>query len=299
LVYGDLRDATSLEVAFRKACPDEIYNLAGQVFVPTSWECPSETFRYQCRRAGPILQIVERQKPEYAGLSGLQLGNVWQHQWGLQRANPAQPRLSIWSFQDGGPPYFVRVYRERGLFAAGGIFSITSLRGGDRRWSHDKITRAAARWMEGDEEQAQAREPDGPSGLGFRGRLCEAMHAMLQQPEPKDYVIGRVITQCGRFLTLVLAELKGLSAMVTSQVRLRSTWRSTRASSERTRSTTFERILAWPERVGVETGSRFPWLGQDDGSERFGNGGSERFGRRRRITVCAYFSLRGISVSSK
>jgi GDP-D-mannose dehydratase len=43
-VYGDLRDNTSLEVAFRKAWPDEVYNLASQVFFPSSWEYPSETF---------------------------------------------------------------------------------------------------------------------------------------------------------------------------------------------------------------------------------------------------------------
>jgi GDPmannose 4,6-dehydratase len=42
-LYGDLRDTESLVVAFQKAWPDELYNLAGQVFVPTSWECPAET----------------------------------------------------------------------------------------------------------------------------------------------------------------------------------------------------------------------------------------------------------------
>jgi len=41
LLYGDMRDTQSLEVAFYKAWPDEVYNLAGQVFVPTSWECPA------------------------------------------------------------------------------------------------------------------------------------------------------------------------------------------------------------------------------------------------------------------
>src|SRR6266478_4263614 len=61
-VYGDLRDDTSLEVAFRKAWPDEIYNLAGQVFVPSSWERPADTFDINVGGLARLLQVVERQK---------------------------------------------------------------------------------------------------------------------------------------------------------------------------------------------------------------------------------------------
>ena len=64
LVYGDLRDATSLEVAFRKSWPDEVYNLAGQVFVPASWECPAQTLDINVGGLARILQIVEREKPD-------------------------------------------------------------------------------------------------------------------------------------------------------------------------------------------------------------------------------------------
>src|SRR5271157_3402428 len=62
-LYGDLRDNVSLEVAFRKAWPDEIYNLAGQVFVPSSWEQPCETFDINVGGLERLLQIVEREKP--------------------------------------------------------------------------------------------------------------------------------------------------------------------------------------------------------------------------------------------
>src|SRR5712691_4389723 len=79
LVYGDLRDATSLEVAFRKAWPDEVYNLAGQVFVPTSWECPAETFDINVGGLARILKIIAEQKPEtriYQASSSEMFGNV-------------------------------------------------------------------------------------------------------------------------------------------------------------------------------------------------------------------------------
>jgi len=56
LVYGDLRDAESLAVAFQKAWPDEVYNLAGQVFVPTSWEVPAETFDIN---VGGLVRILQ------------------------------------------------------------------------------------------------------------------------------------------------------------------------------------------------------------------------------------------------
>src|SRR5437667_249772 len=79
LLYGDLRDHTSLHVAFAKAWPDEVYNLAGQVFVPTSWECPAETFDINVGGLARLLQIVTRQKPDtrvYQASSSEMYGNV-------------------------------------------------------------------------------------------------------------------------------------------------------------------------------------------------------------------------------
>ena len=78
IVYGDLRDAESLAVAFQKAWPDEIYNLAGQVFVPTSWEVPAETFDINVGGLLRLLQIVERTKRDtrvYQASSSEMMGN--------------------------------------------------------------------------------------------------------------------------------------------------------------------------------------------------------------------------------
>src|SRR3569623_483382 len=58
-LYGDLRHHTSLDVAFAKAWQDEEYILAGQVFVPTSWECPAETFVIIAGGLARLLKIVE------------------------------------------------------------------------------------------------------------------------------------------------------------------------------------------------------------------------------------------------
>src|SRR5438128_1358221 len=64
LVFGDLRDTESLEVALRKAWPDELYNLAAQVFVPTSWACPAETFDINTSGFARLLKIIEMTKPD-------------------------------------------------------------------------------------------------------------------------------------------------------------------------------------------------------------------------------------------
>src|SRR5947207_5763547 len=79
LLYGDMRDAVSLEVAFRKAWPEEIYNLGGQTFVPSSWEHPAETFDINVGGLARLLNIVQREKPDtrgYQASSSEVFGNV-------------------------------------------------------------------------------------------------------------------------------------------------------------------------------------------------------------------------------
>ena len=59
ILYADMRDTASLEVAFAKASPDEVYNLAGQVFVPTSWQIPAETFDINVGGLARLLNIIK------------------------------------------------------------------------------------------------------------------------------------------------------------------------------------------------------------------------------------------------
>jgi GDP-D-mannose dehydratase len=103
LVYGDLRDGESLGVGFQKAWPDEIYNLAGQVFVPTSWDFPAETFDINVGGLSRLLQIIERTKRDtrlYQASSSEMVGN-WN---GLcnERANAAPADITLWNLQIGG-----------------------------------------------------------------------------------------------------------------------------------------------------------------------------------------------------
>jgi GDPmannose 4,6-dehydratase len=100
-LYGDMRDLASLEVAFHKAWPDEVYNLAGQVFVPTSWNIPEETFDINIGGLTRLLRIVESRKRDtrvYQASSSDMFGNFDGscNEAGLRhrdRRVPQRPRL--------------------------------------------------------------------------------------------------------------------------------------------------------------------------------------------------------------
>jgi GDPmannose 4,6-dehydratase len=208
LIYGDLRDATSLEVAFRKAWPDEIYNLAGQVFVPTSWECPAETFDMNVGGLARILQIVARLKPDtrvYQASSSEMYGNVDGFCNEQTPFKPASPYGTSKMAAHG----LLQVYRERGMFVVGGIlFNHESPRRGPEMVTR-KIARAAAEWVKGDRNKLKLGNMQARRDWGFAGDYVRAMHAMVQQPIPKDYIIGTGESHSvAEFVTQVLFELE-------------------------------------------------------------------------------------------
>src|SRR5437870_10225778 len=181
LLYGDMRDATSLEVAFRKAWPDEVYNLAGQVFVPTSWECPSETFDINVGGLARLLKIIADQKPEtriYQASSSEMFGNADEVCTEHTPMNPTSP----YGASKMAAHRLLAVYRGRGLSAVGGIlFNYESPRRGPEMVTR-KITLAAARWMHGDRTKLKLGNLEARRDWGFAGDYVRAMHAMLQEP---------------------------------------------------------------------------------------------------------------------
>jgi len=210
LVYGDLRDAESLAVAFRKAWPDEIYNLGAQVFVPTSWECPAETFDINVGGVARLLQIIERQKRDtrlYQASTSEMFGN---HEGICNEQTPFRP-VSPYGTSKAAAHRLVEVYRERGLYAVGGIlFNHESPRRGPEMVTR-KITRAAARWAAGDRTKLKLGNLQARRDWGFAGDYVKAIHAMLQRPSPQDYVVGTGVSHSvAEFVDAVLEGLKGL-----------------------------------------------------------------------------------------
>jgi GDPmannose 4,6-dehydratase len=211
LLYGDMRDNASLEVAFQKAWPDEVYNLAGQVFVPTSWQIPEETFDINVSGLTRLLRIIESRKPDtriYQASSSEMFGNFN----GLcDEETPLAP-TSPYGVSKTAAHRLMHVYRARGLFAVGGIlFNHESPRRGPEMVTR-KITRAAAAWVMGDTTRLKLGNLEARRDWGFAGDYVRAMHAMLQTDAPRDYVVATGTSHSvADFLTAVLAEIKGLA----------------------------------------------------------------------------------------
>jgi GDPmannose 4,6-dehydratase len=210
LVYGDLRDAESLGVAFQKAWPDEVYNLAGQVFVPTSWEFPAETLDINAGGLARLLQIIHRTKGDtriYQASTSEMVGNfngVCDEQIQLRPTSPyGASKLAAHRLAE--------IYRARNVYAVGGIlFNHESPRRGPEMVTR-KITRAAASWVLGSRTRLRLGNLEARRDWGFAGDYVKAMHAMLQLAAPKDYIIGTGVSHSVRdFLDEVLASLDDL-----------------------------------------------------------------------------------------
>ena len=208
LMYGDLRDAASLKAAFKKAWPDEVYNLAGQVFVTASWECPAETFDINVGGLARLLHIVSKTKPDtrvYQASSSEMYGEV---DGCCNEQTPFTP-TSPYGISKMAAHRLVQVYRERGMFVAGGIlFNHESPRRSPKMVTR-KIAMAAAQWANGDISKLKLGNLQARRDWGFAGDYVRAMHAMLQQPVPKDYVIGTGESHSvAEFVTRTLFELQ-------------------------------------------------------------------------------------------
>jgi GDPmannose 4,6-dehydratase len=189
VLYGDMRDTASLEVAIAKASPDEVYNLAGQVFVPTSWQIPAETFDINVGGLARLLNIIERQKPDvriYQASSSEMYGNLN----GLRNEQTALAPTSPYGVTKTAAHRLCGVYRQRGIFAVGGIlFNHESPRRGPEMVTR-KITLAAADWAQGRKNKLKLGNMQARRDWGFAGDYIRAMHAMLQEEKPNDYVIA-------------------------------------------------------------------------------------------------------------
>jgi GDPmannose 4,6-dehydratase len=211
ILYGDMRDTTALEVAVTKANPDEIYNLAGQVFVPTSWECPAETFDINVGGFARLLQIASRQKRTirlYQASSSEMFGN---HDGLCTEATPLNP-TSPYGVSKTAAHRLADVYRTRGVYAVGGIlFNHESPRRGPEMVTR-KITQAiASAYVRGQRPQLTLGNLEARRDWGFAGDYIRAMHAMLQQSTPRDYVIGTGVSHSVReFIAAALTELKNI-----------------------------------------------------------------------------------------
>ena len=211
LVPGDLLDQASLVSALNDVRPEEVYNLAAQSFVPTSWNQPVLTAEFTGLGVTRMLEAVRQVDPTirfYQASSSEIFGKV--REVPQTERTPFHPRSPYGAAKAYG--HFLTVnYRESyGLYATSGIlFNHESPRRGLEFVSR-KVTDGAAQISLGLASELPMGNLDAERDWGFAGDYVEAMWLMLQQPEPSDYVVATGVAHSVRELCRVAFARVGL-----------------------------------------------------------------------------------------
>ena len=211
LHQGDLLDQFSIASLLSQIEPHEIYNLAAQSFVPTSWNQPVLTGEFTGLGVTKMLEAVRHTTPKarfYQASSSEMFGRV--HESPQTEATPFYPRSPYGVAKVYG--HFITVnYRESfSLFAVSGIlFNHESPRRG-LEFVTRKVTNGVARIKHGLATELRMGNLDARRDWGFAGDYVEAMWRMLQAEKPDDYVIATNETHTVRELCQVAFAHAGL-----------------------------------------------------------------------------------------
>ncbi|HET9293470.1 MAG TPA: GDP-mannose 4,6-dehydratase [Gemmatimonadales bacterium] len=201
ILPADLLDQHSLTVAIQGVRPDEVYNLAAQSYVPTSWSQPVLTGEFTALGVTRILEAIRLVHPRarfYQASSSEMFGKVTETP--QRETTPFYPRSPYGVAKVYGHWITVNYRESYGLYAVSGIlFNHESPRRGLEFVSR-KVTDAVARIKLGLATELRLGNLDARRDWGFAGDYVDAMWRMLQQPEPADYVIGTGISHSVRDL---------------------------------------------------------------------------------------------------
>lgn len=191
ILYGDMTDIVSLINVIKVAQPDEIYNLAAQSFVGTSWEQPQATADIDGIGVLNILEAIRTVKPDtrfYQASTSEMFGKV--QAIPQSEETPFYPRSPYGVAKLYGH-WITKNYRESyNMFACSGIlFNHESERRG-KEFVTRKITDAVARISCGVQEYLELGNLDAKRDWGHAKDYVEAMWRMLQQESADDYVIA-------------------------------------------------------------------------------------------------------------
>jgi GDPmannose 4,6-dehydratase len=204
LHQADLLDQSSLVELIREVEPAELYNLAAQSFVPTSWLQPSLTGEFTALGVTRMLDAVRLVDPEirfYQASSSEMFGKA--REIPQSESTPFHPR-SPYAVAKAYGHWITVNYRESyGLFGVSGIlFNHESPRRG-REFVTRKISEGVARIKLGLADELRLGNLDAKRDWGHAIEYVDAMWRMLQVPDPSDYVIGtgvhHSVRQCVEF----------------------------------------------------------------------------------------------------
>jgi GDPmannose 4,6-dehydratase len=191
IVAADLLDQHSLTIVLQDTRPDEVYNLAAQSYVPTSWSQPVLTGEFTALGVTRILEAIRLVHPSarfYQASSSEMFGKAAETP--QREATPFYPRSPYGVAKVYGHWITVNYRESYGLYAVSGIlFNHESPRRGIEFVTR-KVTDGVARIKLGLARELRLGNLDARRDWGFAGDYVEAMWRMLQRDRPEDYVVG-------------------------------------------------------------------------------------------------------------
>jgi GDPmannose 4,6-dehydratase len=204
VVAADLLDQHSLTVVLQDTRPDEVYNLAAQSYVPTSWTQPVLTGEFTALGVTRILEAIRLVHPSarfYQASSSEMFGRVTETP--QCETTPFYPRSPYGVAKVYGHWITVNYRESYNLYAVSGIlFNHESPRRGIEFVTR-KVSDGVARIKLGLARELRLGNLDARRDWGYAGDYVDAMWRMLQQPTPQDYVIGTGQTHSVRELVEV------------------------------------------------------------------------------------------------
>ncbi len=211
IVPADLLDQHSLTTVIRDARPDEVYNLAAQSFVPTSWSQPVLTGEFTALGVTRILEAIRLAHPSarfYQASSSEMFGKV--SQTPQDEGTSFHPRSPYGVAKVYGHLITVNYRESYRLYAVSGIlFNHESPRRG-LEFVTRKVTDGVARIKLGLASELRLGNLEARRDWGFAGDHVDAMWRMLQQPQPDDYVVGTGVMHSVRDLVEIAFGHAGL-----------------------------------------------------------------------------------------
>jgi len=212
LVQGDLLDQSSLVDIIREYRPREVYNLAAQSFVPTSWKQPVLTGEFTALGVTRVLEAIRMLDPTirfYQASSSEIFGKV--REVPQNEKTPLYPRSPYGVAKVYGHWITVNYRESYGIFACSGIlFNHESPRRG-LEFVTRKVTYGAAKIKLGLAKELCLGNLDAQRDWGFAGDYVKAMWLMLQQNQPDDYVVATGKTHSVRDLCAEAFSYLGLN----------------------------------------------------------------------------------------
>ncbi|HEY5258919.1 MAG TPA: GDP-mannose 4,6-dehydratase [Candidatus Baltobacteraceae bacterium] len=212
-VSGDLLDQTSITSLVERVHPSEVYNLAAQSFVPTSWTQPVLTSEFTALGVTRVLEAVRVVDPSirfYQASSSEMFGKVVEVP--QTETTPFYPRSPYGVAKVYGHWITVNYRESYDLFAVSGIlFNHESPRRG-REFVTRKISSTVAQIQRGISKELRLGNLDAQRDWGFAGDYVRAMWMMLQQDRAEDFVISTGRTNTVREFVRIAFEVAGLGS---------------------------------------------------------------------------------------